>query len=108
MVNCWVKVITSCYLLSGYLPLDRVSLNADWDQIIVVNLRCLLEFCGAKLKVQGPSAKVGNIVILKDHNVKKIFWKLAKVIELLHDSDEVVRAALANKKQTIQHVKTKH
>ena len=56
----------------------------------------LLEFRGTKLKGQGPSVKVGDIVILKDDSVKRIFWKLAKVIELLHGSDGVARAALIN------------
>ena len=56
----------------------------------------LLEFCGAKLKGQGPSVKVGDIVILKDDSVKRIFWKLAKVTELLHGSDGVARAALVH------------
>ena len=29
--------------------------------------------------------KVGDVVILKDENIKCIFWKLAKVIELLRE-----------------------
>ena len=56
----------------------------------------LLEFRGAKLKGQGPSVKVCDIVILKDDSVKRIFWKLAEVIELLHGSDGVARDALVN------------
>ena len=40
--------------------------------------------------------KVGDVVILKDDNIKRIFWKLAKVIELLSGSDGVARAAFIN------------
>ena len=36
-------------------------------------LSSLLEFHGAKLKGSGPSVKVGDVVILKDDNVKRIF-----------------------------------
>ena len=59
-------------------------------------LSSLLEFRGAKLKGSGSPVKVGDVVILKNHNIKRIFWKLAKVIELLSGSDGVARAALIN------------
>ena len=40
--------------------------------------------------------RVDDVVILKDDNIKRIFWKLAKVIELLRGSDGVARAPLIN------------
>ena len=40
--------------------------------------------------------KVGDVVILKDENVKRVFWKLAKVVELLKGKDGQARAALIN------------
>ena len=38
-------------------------------------LSSLLKFRGAKLKGSGPSVKVGDVVILKDDNIKRIFRK---------------------------------
>ena len=49
-----------------------------------------------KLKGQGSFVKVGDIVILKDENVKRVFWKLAKIVELLKGKDDIARAALIN------------
>ena len=37
-----------------------------------------------------------QLVIVKDNNVKRIFWKLAKVVELLKSTDGIARAALIN------------
>jgi len=59
-------------------------------------LLSLQEFRAARLKGQGPSIKVGDIVILKNESSKRIFWNLAKVVELLKGSDEIARAALIN------------
>ena len=36
------------------------------------------------------------MAILKDDSVKRIFWKLGKVVELLRGSDGVARATLVN------------
>ena len=59
-------------------------------------LLSLHEYRGVQLKHQGPPIKVGDVVILKDENVVRNFWKLAKVIELLEVSDGIQRAALIN------------
>ena len=56
----------------------------------------LREFQGIRIKGQGPSIRVGDVVILKDDSVKRIFWKLVKVVELLHGNDGVARVALVN------------
>ena len=40
--------------------------------------------------------KIGYVVILKDENVKRVFWKLAKVVERLKGKDDKARAALIN------------
>ena len=50
----------------------------------------------AKLKDKGPCVRIRDIVILKDENVKRVFWKLAKVVELLKGKDGIARAALTN------------
>ena len=49
-----------------------------------------------QLKSQGPLVDVGDVVIVKDENVARNFWKLAKVIELLRGADGVARAVLIN------------
>ena len=59
-------------------------------------MESLQEYCGVQLKGQGPPIIVGDVVILKDENVVRNSWKLAKVIELLEGSDEIPRAALVN------------
>ena len=64
-----------------------------WRKDYLLNLR---EFRVVKLKGQASCVKVGDIVILKDDNVRRVFWKLAKVIELLKGKDDIVRAALIN------------
>ena len=59
----------------------------------------LLSLCESrvtKLKGQASCVKVGDVVILKDDNVKRAFWKLAKIVELLKGKDDVARAALIN------------
>ena len=64
-----------------------------WKKDYLLNLR---EYKVVKLKGQGCCVKVGDIVLLKDDNVRRVFWKLAKVIELLKGKDDLVRAALIN------------
>ena len=56
----------------------------------------LREVRGIKQAGSGSTVKVGDIVILKDERVKRLFWKLAKVIQLLEGSDRIARAALIN------------
>ena len=48
------------------------------------------------MKSQGPSVRIGDIVVAKDNNIKRIFWRMARVMELLKDTNEVARAALIN------------
>ena len=45
---------------------------------------------------QSSCVKIGDIVILKDDNVRRVFWKLAIVVELLKGKDDIARAALIN------------
>ena len=42
----------------------------------------------------GPQIAVGDIVILKNDTTNRMFWKLAKVEELLPGRDGLVRAAI--------------
>lgn len=64
-----------------------------WRKDYLLNLR---EFRGSKLKNQQCAVNVGDVVILKDDNVKRVFWKLGRIIELLKSSDGNVRAALVD------------
>ena len=64
-----------------------------WKKDYLLNLR---EFKVVSLKGQGCCVKIGDIVLLKDENVKRVFWKLAKVVELLKGNDDTARAALIN------------
>ena len=43
-----------------------------------------------------PVVNVGDVVILKDDSMKRVFWKLGQIIELLNGSDGKARAALVN------------
>ena len=56
----------------------------------------LREHRQAKLKKNGPTIKIGDVVIVKDDNTKRLFWKLGKVVELLKGKDGIARAALIN------------
>ena len=69
------------------------QLVSRWRKEYLLSLR---EYRGVQLKRQGPSIKVGDVVILKDENTVRNFWKLAKVIELLEGADGIPRAALIN------------
>ena len=69
------------------------QLVSRWRKEYLLSLR---EYRGVQLKHQGPSIKVGDVVILKDENTVRNFWKLAKVIELLEGADGIPRAALIN------------
>ena len=73
------------YLLSQFVN--------RWKKDYLLNLR---EFRVVKLKGQGCCVKVGDIVLLKDENVRRVFWKLAKIVELLRGKDNIARAALIN------------
>ena len=42
----------------------------------------------------GPEVAVGDVVILKIDSTNQMFWKLAKVEELLMGRDGLVRAAI--------------
>jgi len=64
-----------------------------WRKDYLLNLR---EFRGSKVKNQQPVVNVGDVVILKDDSVKRVFWKLGRIIELLRSSDGKARAALVN------------
>ena len=64
-----------------------------WRKDYLLSLR---EVSSTKRTGSGPVVKVGDVVILKDDSVKRLFWKLAKVVELLKGSDGVARAALIN------------
>ena len=52
------------------------------------------EFRAANMKGQGSCVKIEDVVILKDESVKRVFWKLAKVVELLKGKDDIARGAL--------------
>ena len=39
------------------------------------------------------SEEVGEVVILKDDSTARVYWKLAKITELLEGKDGLVRAA---------------
>ena len=64
-----------------------------WRTEYLLNLR---EHRETQLKGQEPLINVGDVVIVKDENVARNFWKLAKVIELLKGADGVAWAALIN------------
>ena len=64
-----------------------------WRKDYLLSLR---EVRGIKRAGSGCTIKVGDIVILKDESVKRLFWKLARVIQLLKGSDGIARAALIN------------
>ena len=46
-----------------------------------------------KVKRGQPHISVGDMVILKNENTKRCFWKTCKVVELIKGKDNVVRAA---------------
>ena len=53
-----------------------------WRKDYLLSLR---EVRGIKRAGPGCTIKVGDIVILKDESVKRLFWKLARVIQLLKE-----------------------
>jgi len=64
-----------------------------WRKDYLLSLR---EVRNANRTVSSPAIKVGDIVILKDESIKRLFWKLAKVVQLLEGSNGIPRAALIN------------
>jgi len=65
----------------------------SWRKDYLLSLR---EVRSSKLSGSGSVVQVGDVVILKDEHVKRVFWKFAKVVELLRGSDGIARAALIN------------
>jgi len=67
--------------------------SLSWRKDYLLSLR---EVRNANRTGSSPAIKVGNIVILKDESIKRLFWKLTKVVQLLEGSDGIPRAALIN------------
>ena len=56
-------------------------------------LYCLMEAYRSKQTPTPPSISVGNLVILRNENTKRSFWKVCRVEELLKDRDGNIRTA---------------
>ena len=52
-----------------------------------------MEAYKSKQVTQQPALAVGDIVILKDYQTKRAFWKLCKILEVIPGKDGNVRAA---------------
>ena len=66
--------------------------TVQWRKTYLLNLR---ENHAAKSRSRcGPEVAVGDVVILKGDSTNRMFWKLAKVEELLPGRDGLVRAAI--------------
>ena len=68
------------------------SIPVTLEKNVPINLReC---HCVIRQSTRGPEIAVGDVVILKNHSIKQLFWWLAVVQELLTESDGKVRAAV--------------
>ena len=56
-------------------------------------LLSLMEAYKSKQVTQQPALAVGDIVILKDYQTKRAFWKLCRILEVIPGKDGNVRAA---------------
>ena len=56
-------------------------------------LYCLMETFRSKQNPTAPSISVGDLVILRNDNTKRSFWKVCRVKELLKDRDGNIRTA---------------
>ena len=56
-------------------------------------LYCLMEAYRSKQTPTPPSISVGDLVILRNENTKRSFWKVCRVEELLKDRDGNIRTA---------------
>ena len=66
--------------------------SRQWRREYLLKLR---ETHACKIRTQGGSQiSVGDIVVVKDDRTKRLFWKLAKVEELLTGKDGKIRAAV--------------
>ena len=66
--------------------------TVQWRKTYLLNLR---ENHAAKSRSRcGPEIAAGDVVILKGDSTNRMFWKLAKVEELLPGRDGLVRAAI--------------
>ena len=72
-------------------PLKSICNSLEKDYFLSLH-ECRI----AKMKDKWPCVRTGDIVILKHENVKRIFWKLVNVVELLKGKDGIARAALIN------------
>ena len=61
-----------------------------WQREYLLNL---LEAHRPKGANKEPSINVGDVVLLRDEQTKRSFWKLCRVVELLESKDGSVRAA---------------
>ena len=61
-----------------------------WQREYLLNL---LEAHRPKGANKEPSINVGDVVLLRNEQTKRSFWKLCRVVELLESKDGAVRAA---------------
>ena len=68
--------------------------TTQWRKTYLLNLREIHAVQWKSRARSGPQIAVGDIVILKNDTTNRMFWKLAKVEELLPGRDGLVRAAI--------------
>ena len=87
-------IVSANHLLTKRAKYHQRVLNQFIKQWRTEYLLSLRESSKTNLKDSdnGPMA-VGDMVILRNDNTRRMFWKLAKVEELLPSSDGVVRSA---------------
>ena len=69
------------------------QLSNCWHKDYLLSLR---EHRAVKMKSQRPSVRIGDVKIVKDDDIKRIFWRMARVVELMKGITGVARAALIN------------
>ncbi len=56
-------------------------------------LSSLLQAYRPREPIDKRQVKIGDVVILKDSQTKRVFWKLARVVELMPGNDGIIRSA---------------
>ena len=89
----YLEVVSTYESLSKRAKLNRLLLghfSKRWKNEYLLGL---MEAYKPKLHVKEPVVSVGDVVLLKDDQNKRMFWKLCRIQELIPGTDGSVRSA---------------
>ena len=74
-------------------PIRVFQLNLFIDENGILRAKTHMKNASLETECKEPIVSVGDIVVLKDEQTKRVFWKLGEIVELIVGRDKNIRAA---------------